>query len=495
MLLTKSNRFLKKVVALLCCAAWLLSGCVDEKITESSSRQNLLLIVVDDLGAHDLGYTGSDFYETPNIDTLALQGIKFTQAYAAAPICSPTRAALMTGQHPARLHITNWIPGQRPTGKPLNEPEILGRLPLEFTTLSELLRNEGYRTFFAGKWHLGDQGFHPDNQGFDTNIGGGHMGEPPGGYYSPYQNAQLDDGPDGEYLPDRLTSETIRFIRDHRDLPFFAYLSFYTVHTPIQPAARYIDRYRERASMSTSNAQPAEKPELGGLTKLRQDNAAYASMVRAMDDNIGRLLDELKALELDESTIVVFTSDNGGLATLDPAHPIYENGTPTSNAPLRAGKGWLYEGGIRVPLVIRPSDEYENTTISEPVDSMDLFATLLDMVDIDPVATLDGTSLVPVLSGQGHVNERSLYWHFPHYHGSGSVPSSAVRRGPWKLVYFYETDNAELYNLADDPGELDDLAQRYPHRVVELRSDLQTWLLEVGADLPTLNDLTEGGTE
>ena len=437
-----------------------------------------------------MGYAGSSFYDTPYIDALARKGVRFTQAYADAAICSPTRAALMTGQHPARLHITNWIPGQQPPGKSLKEPAIPGELPLEHTTLAESLRNRGYHTFFAGKWHLGGDGYHPGDQGFEINVGGGHMGQPPGGYFSPYQNPLLKDGAAGEYLPDRLTSETINFIKQNRKAPFFAYLSFYTVHTPIEPAVEYFDTYVNKAEALGPGGQPDEQPERGGVTKLRQDNPAYASMIAAMDHNVGRLLDTLEAMRLDENTIIIFTSDNGGLATLDPSHAIYQNGIPTSNFPLRAGKGWLYEGGIRVPLIIHVPG-VSNGADATPVTSTDLYATLLEMTGASSDLPVDGRSLVPVITGRSQLTQRNLYWHFPHYHGSGSVPSSAIRSGPWKLIYFYEDNGSELYNLDNDPGEAINLALNHPDIAGELLSDLRAWLSEVGADIPTRNDQAE----
>lgn len=437
-----------------------------------------------------MGYAGSSFYDTPNIDALAHQGVRFTRAYADAPICSPTRAALMTGQHPARLHITNWIPGQQPPGKPLKEPAIPGELALEHTTLAESLRSRGYHTFFAGKWHLGGEGYNPGDQGFEINIGGGRMGQPPGGYFSPYQNPLLEDGPAGEYLPDRLTSETINFIKQNHKAPFFAYLSFYTVHTPIQPAVEYFDAYVKKAEALGPSGQPDEQPERGGVTKLRQDNPAYASMITAMDHNVGQLLDTLEAMRLDENTIIIFTSDNGGLATLDPSHAIYQYGIPTSNFPLRAGKGWLYEGGIRVPLIIY-APGISNGADATPVTSTDLYATLLEMTGASSGSPVDGSSLVPIITGRSQLTERNLYWHFPHYHGSGSVPSSAIRSGPWKLIYFYEDNSSELYNLDNDPEESVNLAPNHPDIANGLLSDLKTWLSKVGADIPTQNEQTE----
>ena len=301
---------------------------------------NFVFILVDDLGWRDLGCYGSTFYETPRLDRFAAEAARFTDAYTASPVCSPTRASIVTGKYPPRVSITDWIPGQRPLDRPLLAPENTLQLALEETTLAEVLRAAGYRTFFAGKWHLGGEGFWPEDQGFEINRGGHHRGSPPGGYYVPYKNPALEDGSQGEYLPDRLTDESIRFLADHRDEPFLLFLWFYTVHTPIQASKRHIAHFEEKAAALAEAELPAYVVEGDGLTKTRQDDAAYASMVFALDENVGRLLDSLEDLGLAENTVVIFTSDNGGLSTLPP-----QRRSPTSNLPLRAGKGWCYEGG------------------------------------------------------------------------------------------------------------------------------------------------------
>lgn len=450
------------------------------------TQYNILFILVDDLGAMDLGYTGSSLYRTPNIDRLASQSVVFTQAYASSPVCSPTRAALMTGKNPARLGITTWIPGGEYQDKPLVEPAIPAQLPLSERTIAEILKERGYRTFLAGKWHLGAEGYSPQDQGFDVNVAGGHMGQPPGGYYAPYRNPRLPDGPAGEYLTDRLTDETIRFLEGAGDEPFFAYLSYYTVHTPVQAAPRGSENLFEEAARNNRSAPgSAERREGAGRTKLKQDNAAYASMVYALDENVGRLLAALERLHLAADTIVVFTSDNGGLSTLDPALSIYEEGTPTSNEPLRAGKGWMYEGGIRVPLLIRRADrERGGYEVTAPVISTDLFYTILEVAGARPPAAPDAVSLVPALNGVPLPAQRPLLWHFPHYHGSGSTPASAVRAGEWKLVKTYETGKLELFNLRRDPGETTDLSAREPARTVELHALMQRMLAAENAELP-----------
>ena len=453
----------------------LLSGCDDTR------PLNVVLVVVDDLGWSDLGSYGSTFYETPEIDRLAKQAVLFTNAYSASPVCSPTRAAIMTGQHPARLHITDWIPGQDPQDRPMRGPQDRHELDLHYITLAEALKNHDYKTFFAGKWHLGGEGFFPEDQGYDINIGGHHRGSPPGGYFSPYENPRLADGPEGEYLPDRLTNESIQFIEENQDTPFFLTLSYYTVHTPIQASDRYIETYEQKAAELHDSIEAFEQ-ERNGRTKLRQDNPAYASMVAAMDENIGRLWRTLERLNLAENTVFIITSDNGGLSTLGP-----QRAAPTANSPLRAGKGWCYEGGIRVPLVILAPGLVNAGFVSEvPVISNDLYPTVLELAVGDHTGqkALDGMSLVPILEGSTSLGREALHWHFPHYHGSMWAPGAAIRKGDWKLIEFYEEDRAELYNLGQDPGERNDLAGQFPERTEELRSDLRNWQQSVDAQMP-----------
>ena len=451
-----------------------------------TTKPNVLLILVDDLGAHDVGYSGHSSYSTPNIDQLAANGVVFTQAYAAAAICSPTRAALLSGKHPARLGITNWIPGLVPSGKPLIEPTIRSELPLQEHTIAEHFSDAGYSTFFAGKWHLGGHGYYPENQGFDINVGGAHFGQPPGGYYSPYNNALISDGPVGEYLPDRLTSETIAFLEEYSDRPFFAMLSFYTVHTPLHeaPLQEQIDFV---PSDRKTKEHAAVRQERDGVTKLQQDNRKYAGMVAALDANIGRLLQAVRRLDLNKNTIVIFTSDNGGLSTLDPSHPLFADGIPTSNEPLRAGKGWLYEGGIRVPLILTVPDKGYTGERSLPTTTMDVFATILDLTGIEFEGSVDARSLVSELSESAEPPRRALHWHYPHYHGSGSVPASAIRVGQWKYLVFYESGAKELYDLSNDSSESVNLIESNPDLAESLGTQLDEWLVKVSAAMPEHN--------
>ena len=447
--------------------------------------QNVVFILVDDLGARDLSCYGSSFHRTPHLDRLAAQGLRFTQAYSANPVCSPTRAALMTGKHPNRLNITDWIPGQDPQNRAWLGPQDASELALDEVTLPEALREWGYVTFFAGKWHLGNEGYFPEDQGFQENHGGHHRGSPPGGYYSPYKNPKLSDGPEGEYLPDRLTDEAIAFLQRSGTKPFLLYLSYYTVHTPIQASKKHIAEWEYEAEVQFADGEMHTQTEGKGETRLRQDRADYASMVAAMDENVGRLLAQLDSLHLTDNTLVVFTSDNGGLSTLFP-----NRNAPTSNYPLRAGKGWCYEGGIRVPLIIRAgAGGKPGIQTDEPVVSQDLFPTILSELGLPPRADLDldGNSLSPLLTGADSLPTRPLFWHFPHYHGSAWEPGSALRWGDWKYIRFYTPEREELYHLAVDPGEQNDLAAVNPEQLVLMRELLTEKLTETGAQYPREN--------
>jgi arylsulfatase A-like enzyme len=470
-------------------AATLTGGTASPEAPGTRRPLNVVLFVVDDLGWADLGSYGSTFHLTPSVDRLAAGGVRFTDAYAASPVCSPTRAALMTGRHPVRVGITDWIPGLDPRDRKLLGPDDRHELAREETTLAEELKGAGYATFFAGKWHLGGEGFLPEDQGFDRNLGGHERGSPPGGYFAPYENPKLQDGPEGEYLTDRLATETIRFIeeqaRQRGDQPFLATLSFYTVHTPIQACPRHLAHFEARAA-ALEAVEREFVPEHEGLSRVRQSNADYASMVRAMDENVGRVLDALDRLGIAEETVVIFTSDNGGLCTLGSRRG------PTSNRPLRSGKGWCYEGGLRVPLIVRaPGVSRPGTVSSVPVVSMDLYPTLLDLLGLPPRPDRhrDGVSLLPVLRGAPSLDREALYWHFPHYHGSTWTPGAAIRAGDWKLIEFYEYETAEIYNLAEDLGESRELSAEHPEKKEQLLDLLHSWQKELGAKRPRLNPL------
>jgi len=446
---------------------------------------NFVFILVDDLGWTDLGCYGSDFHETPNIDRLASESMLFTNAYAACPVCSPTRAAIMTGKYPSRLNITDWIPGDDPKNRELMGTMDQNELALKEITLAEALKQDGYNTFFAGKWHLGDEGFFPEDQGFDINQGGYHRGSPPGGYYVPYKNPKLGDGPKGEYLTDRLTQESIRFMEENKDHPFLLYLSFYTVHTPIQANTDYIEKYRDKLiEMGDSLAE--RLPEHKAFTTQQQLNADYASMVHALDINIGRLLGAIDDLDISDNTVIIFTSDNGGLTTI--TNPNWT--APTSVKPLRAGKGWCYEGGIRVPLIIKTPEMNTSLICAEPVISMDFYPSILELAGISPLPDqhIDGTSLSPLLHGTKKLEREDIFWHYPHYHTSGWTPGAAIRSGKWKLIEFYELNKTELYDLETDPGENNNLADISPEKVNELSNKLFQLQQNTGAKFPTKNE-------
>ena len=449
--------------------------------SNENEKPNLLFILVDDLGWTDVSYNKSDYYETIHIDNLSETSMLFDNAYAASSVCSPTRASIMTGKHPARVNITDWIPGLDPKNKPLLGPVDRNELPLEETTIAEVLRDNNYSTFYSGKWHLGSEGHYPEDQGFDVNIGGFEKGSPMGGYYSPYKNPRLSDGPEGEYLTDRLTLETIELIRN-RDTkkPFAAFLSFYNVHTPIQENKEFIDYYVEKLK-SYENTSPETVKEGDAITLLNQRNAKYASMVHATDYNVGRIINFLKENNLYENTLIVFTSDNGGLSTL-------RRVAPTSVYPLRAGKGWLYEGGIRIPQLIKLPKQINKEIISEPVVSYDLFPTIVSVLNLNhSVSDIDGVDLTNLFVKK-EIERDFIFWHFPHYHGSLWKPGSALRNNDWKLVELHEENKLELYNLKDDISETVDVSNRFPEITSRLVNKLNEIKIDLGANKATINE-------
>ena len=448
--------------------------------TGSLDRPNFLFILVDDLGYMDVGFNNPDtFYETPSIDRLASGGMVFTRAYAACPVCSPTRASILTGRYPARLGTTDYFGAPQPKDWQRNTPLLPAGykdyLPHEEITIAEVLKEAGYRTFFAGKWHLGGEGFWPEDQGFDINRGGITRGGPYGGnrYFSPYGNPRLEDGPEGEHLPDRLATETIRFIDMENDSPFFAYLSFYSVHTPLMARQDLLEKYIEKSAAWKPDEWGDESPR---KVRLVQNHPIYASMVEAMDQAVGRVLDHLDSTGLASNTVVIFMSDNGGLSTSE--------GHPTSNMPLRAGKGWLYEGGIREPMIIRwPSRGQAGISSQTPVISTDFFPTIIEMAGVKPPEEVefDGVSLVDILTGRGIIEDRQLYWHYPHYGNQGGTPGGAILDGEYKLVEFFENRPPELYNLAADQGELINLSDSLPVIRDSLLTCLHRWQAKMGA--------------
>lgn len=456
------------------------------------NKPNFVFFLVDDLGWTDLGCYGSSFYETPNIDRLAKESMRFTDAYAACPVCSPTRASILTGKYPARLNITDWIPGVDPKDRKLMGPQDKHQLPLEEMTIAEVLKKSGYATGFIGKWHLGDTGFLPQDQGFELNIGGHDKGSP-GSYFYPYKRKNsdwdvpnLEGGKDGEYLTDQLTDESLQFIENHKENPFLLFLSHYAVHTPIQAKKELMKRYEDKRLRIKDKKGPEFIIERQSRAKQKQDDAAYAAMVQSVDESVGRILSKLDALNLSSNTIIIFMSDNGGLSTL----PLDRNEPPTSNIPLRTGKGWLYEGGIREPMMIKwPGVSQPGSVCSVPVTSTDFYPTMLEMSGLPLNTQLhpDGLSLVPLLHGRQQLDRDAIYWHYPHYHGSGNTPSAAVRSGAYKLIEWFEDETCELYNLEYDLGEQNNLAPKMPKKVNELKRMLENWRNQVRAKMPVEN--------
>jgi arylsulfatase A-like enzyme len=460
--------------------------------TEPNDKKlNVVFFLVDDLGWTDLGFNGSTFYETPNVDQLAKTGLFFTNGYAACPVCSPTRASIMTGKYPSRLGITTYInpaggnqPDKWKRNTKLLPAKYVDRMAKEEVTIAEAFKEAGYATFFAGKWHLGVEGFFPEDQGFDVNMGGIERGGPYGGkrYFSPYGNKRLKDGPEGEHLPDRLATETCKFIESNKDKPFFAYLSFYSVHTPLISREDLKKKYEQKWAATDFEGEIWGK-EGSRKSRLVQQHAVYAGMVEAMDLAVGKVLKKLDDLGLAENTAVVFMSDNGGLSTSE--------GHPTSNLPLRAGKGWIYEGGIREPMIIRwPGKTKKGSKCDEPVTSTDFYPTLLEMAGLDakPKQHVDGKSLVPLLQGK-EMDRGPIYWHFPHYGNQGGPPAAAIRDGNWKLIWRFEENRYELYNLSKDIGEKKDLATATDQadRVLKMKKALHLFLKETDAKMPTRN--------
>jgi arylsulfatase A-like enzyme len=414
-----------------------------------------------------LGCQGSTFYETPHIDRLAASGMRFTQGYSACTVCSPTRAAVLTGMYPARLHITDWIEGHKRPYAKLRVPDWRMHLPHSALTMAEVFQANGYATCHLGKWHLGGEEFWPTTHGFDQNIGGNHRGQPPS-YFFPYERENiklpgLTEGQEGEYLTDRLTEEAVQFIKANKDRPFFLYFPHYAVHTPLQAKPNLVAKYRDKA---------------GRMRNQPHTHAVYAAMIESLDQGTGKLLDTLDSLKLRESTIVIFTSDNGGLMS------------STSNAPLRVGKGSAYEGGVRVPLIVSyPPGIKAGSTSDVPSMSIDLLPTLADLcvLDVAKAPAWDGVSLAPALKQSGLVERDALFWHYPHYHPGGATPYGAIRAGDYRLVEFYEDGKVELYHLKDDIGETRDLAATQPAKRDELLGKLRAWRKEVSAQMPTAN--------
>ena len=447
---------------------------------QAKEEFNVLLIHVDDLGWADIGVLGSNFYETPFIDRLAAEGMLFRQSYAAAAICSPSRAALMTGKYPARMGITDWIyarfqgvgttglPGEYAENpdQPLRTPKNQGFLPLEELTLAERMKAQGYTTYHVGKWHLGGEENYPEKQGFDRNFGGNDLGQPPS-YFDPYEPAtptpfyafdRVTPRDSGEYLTDREGDEIVNFLQSQAQ-KFFIHWAPYAVHTPLMAPQALVDKYKRKASG-------------------KQKNPVYAAMVENLDQNVGKVLAELDRLKLTEKTLVIFTSDNGGLMG-NPTNPI------TNNEPLRSQKGYPYEGGIRVPTVVKwPGKVAAGKQSDLPIVTLDWAPTIMDYLGLNAQEPgLDGQSLAGVLAG-GALESRDLFWHFPHYRGADVVPYSIIRSGEYKLIHYFDMQPDELFSLAEDPYETTNLAAQFPELASQLKSSLKAWWLKTGARMP-----------
>lgn len=457
------------------------------------SRHNVLFILVDDLGRHDLGYAGSTYYETPAIDQLAAESLSFNCGYAASRVCSPSRASIFTGQFTARHGVTDWIgarSGQdwRAVGRHdrLLPADYAHQMPREPVTLAEAFRASGYQTFYAGKWHLGGEGSSPEDHGFAINVGGYHAGGPQGGFFSPWKNPRLSNRQPGESLTMRLAEETAEFIRSHTrntpDQPFLACLSFYAVHAPLQTTQQRWRKYRDKAAAE----QPAPTGfEMQGRLPHRvvQDNPLYAGMVETVDDAVGLVRRTLEESRVADKTIVVFTSDHGGVCAGD--------AYATTNAPLRGGKGQPYEGGLRVPCLLRaPGVTDEGGETNEVTISADWYPTLAELcgIDMPEGQAVDGVSVAPALAGDP-APQRDLIWHYPHYGNQGGEPSSVIRRGQWKLIDYHATDRIELFDLSADTGEMQNLAQEFPQVTEALQQALSDYLQAVGASYAMIDPL------
>ena len=522
-------------------------------------KLNVIFFLVDDMGWSDLGYEGSSMYETPNIDKFAKQGIRFTQAYAACHVCSPTRASIMTGEYPARLHLTDWLPGRKdfPFQKLESSKLTVQHLPYNQPTLPRILKDNGYETAIFGKWHLGwdDTTYanSPQRQGFDLHIPDWDAGWPNGTYFSPYGLKGLEGGPKGQYLTDRLTDEAMKWVTKNKDHPFFLYLANFAVHDPIQGRGDLVLKYEKKlnkmraaeesgsmkGNVSSTNMyspkessryilegnpddpNPLSREELNALSKdkdyqgysllpnrtvkvrQQQTNPIFAAMVESVDESLAKVLATLKKLGLEDNTIVIFFSDNGGMSAANFGKPTrnispcnLDRAYSTSNLPLRGGKGWLYEGGIREPLIIYVPDAVSNGKVCDvPVVSTDFYATIMDMLHLPKTNGedgVDGMSLVPIIKqqkeGTEKIADRAIYWHFPHYsnHGAQS-PGGAVRYGDYKLLEYYENNTVQLFDIKNDPGERYDLAKKEPAKADQLRKMLHEWRKKVGAVMPYPN--------
>jgi len=497
-------------------------------VTSSFGEQkpNVIFFLVDDMGWRDAACFGSEFYETPNIDSLAADGVKFNQAYAACQVCSPTRASILTGQYPARLKLTDWLAGRRDFDfQKLKKVEINQNLPFDVTTLPELLKEQGYSTAIYGKWHIGEGESSPLGHGFDKHVPEGwNKGWPKAGYHAPFKFADIPDKP-GDYLTDKLTDQALKYIEENKDKPFFLYLSHFAVHDPIQGRRDLVGKYKKKLQKMGKPSGPdfilegnpddkkpltreqltklITKPAFSGFKvlpqrtvkiKQHQDNAEFAGMVESMDESLGRVMKKLKDLGLDDNTIVIFFSDNGGMSGANFGNPKrkvakakLDMAFATSNLPLRGAKGWMYEGGIRVPMIVKwPGKGKAGITCETPVISTDFYPSILEMLGLNqkPEVHPDGVSFAAAVKGETFAR-KPIFWHFPHYSNHGmQSPGGAIRDGDYKLLEYFENGTVQLFNLKEDIGEQNDLSKKYPEIVKKLKAKLHNWRNEVGAKMP-----------
>jgi arylsulfatase A len=502
---------------------------------DAPKKLNVIFFLVDDLGWADLGYEGSTLYHTPNIDAFAKRAVRFSNAYSTCPVCSPSRASILTGEYPARLHLTDWLPGRKnfPFQK-LKNANTVQHLPYDQPTLPHVLKDNGYHTAIFGKWHLGEEMDSTQRQGFGLHVPDWNRGWPNETYFSPYGLKGLEGGPNGEYLTDRLTTEALKWVETNKDQPFFLYLAHFAVHDPIMGRGDLVVKYEHELNQrphasgapfvlegNPDDANPLSPEKLTALMKQdkrfdafgllpqrtvkikqHQDNPQFAAMVESMDESLGRVLAKLKELDLDQNTVVIFFSDNGGMSAMNLGNP-QKSGSKykldkqysTSNLPLRGGKGWLYEGGIREPLLIYwPNGTKNGTVCDTPVIGTDFYATILDMLQVHATHAADdgkdGVSLVPLLKGEASdkLVNRPIYWHWPHYsnHGAQS-PGGAVRLGNYKLIEYYENNTVQLFDLQNDPAEQHDLSHTATDKARELTSLLHAWRKQVNAEMPVPN--------
>jgi len=472
----------------------LINSCAQKKVVgleNNNTLPNIIFIIADDLGYEDIGVYGSSFYDSPNIDKLVNNAIRFTNGYANCPVCSPSRSSFQTGKYPINTGVTDWIKGRKAeVGTTPNDrwivPDTEYDMKLSETTIAEALKSKGYNTAFLGKWHLGEtEEFWPENQGYDINIGGYSAGGPnhskgSKGYFSPYGNPRLQDGPKGEYLPERLTNEAIGLLKTNVNKPLFMCLSYYLVHTKLQAKDADIAIYKEKREKlriteeeefikSSPWMETASGNAKNYMERKKQGNPTYAAMIKALDDNVGKIISYLKQSGTYDNTLIIFVSDNGGLSTAE--------GSSTSNLPLAKGKGWMYEGGIRVPFIIKPPQSKKANVIDMPVSGVDFFPTIMAYANNSvSLSAIDGVNLKPFIEGKKALNNRPLFWYYPHYSNQGGNPSSAIRLGDFKLIHDLELDTYELYNLKSDIGETKNLTAIFPKKAAELKEILNNWI-------------------